>query len=250
MMMLFGGDDPEKNENDVQGWLSDMIEWASGSRQLGNLLSEGALRGPTRWLQIDTSNALGNDSNIIFGQPKSFDVTGVTAWLGSMLIGATGGMVIDTFNKIYNADEPLDWLEVPPWPKIIGGMIDASRKAADGYRNPTTDEQYAEPLGAWDAVVKMIGFRPVSEARTWEAGGEAAIKKEIKAERGERRDLMAKYRSKGSPAEKRAFFRDEVRAWNRSHRDPNDKIDYSDLIKSERSKKQRQKELEQEMENY
>ena len=129
-------------------------------------------------------------------------------------------------------------------------MIDASRKAADGYRNPTTDEQYAEPLGAWDAVVKMIGFRPVSEARTWEAGGEAAIKKEIKAERGERRDLMAKYRSKGSPAEKRAFFRDEVRAWNRSHRDPNDKIDYSDLIKSERSKKQRQKELEQEMENY
>jgi hypothetical protein len=250
VLYMFGlkDDDWEKDENDIQEWLGNMIGWAVHNQPLGDSLSEGVLRGPTRWLQIDTSSSLGNDNNVFFGQPQHLTEEGTEAWLFKMLLGASGQMITDSYKNFSKAESFGDYVEAVPWPKIIGGMISGTRRAVDGYRS-ATGEEYGEPLSKWGAVVKATGFRPASEAETWEAGGEAAARQDIKREHRTRADLMARYRGKGSPAEKRAFFRDEVREWNQAHRNPDDKIDYSDLLRSERSKKQRDKELQKAMED-
>jgi hypothetical protein len=116
-------------------------------------------------------------------------------------------------------------------------MVEGTKKASG--------EQDDEPISVKEGLISMSGFKSAGQAREYEAGGKGAAKKEIRKERQARTSLMAKWRGKDQ-AERREFFQTEIREWNSTHKG-DERIDYSDLMRSVRSAKQRQKELEEEM---
>jgi len=225
-------EDWEETETGIQKWLAEMVQWVTGSKSLGEALAEANVRGYTRLANIDTSNMFGADSLVLFGQPKDLDAEGVFAWLGKAVIGASGGMLFDSGKALVNGDME----DVIPWPKLVTNVMKAIELKTKGTVHKETGEEFHKPFSTYESVVKGLGFRPAEESRAFEGGGASKGKAERK-ENKERRTLMARWRNAG-PAEKQRIWREEIRGgWNREHRNPDDKIQMQDLLRSKRAKK-------------
>jgi hypothetical protein len=230
-------DDWEKDEADIQKGIGSLIQWASGSKSLGAALGEAVTHGFTRLANIDTSNTFGADSLLLFGQPKDLDEESTLAWMMKAVIGASGGMLLDSGKALAQGD-----LEgAIPWPKLIDNLKKAYTLRTQGTVSKKTGDTYHEPFGVADTLVKAAGFKPADEARAFETGT-AAQSKQIRETNDQRRTLMAQWRNK-SGAERVRFFQEQVRDWNASHRNPDDRIQMQDLMRSVRSKKASDKRL-------
>lgn len=232
------GDDWDDAEKGLQRWLAKMTEWTTGSKSLGQTLSEASMFGLTRLANIDTHGMFANDSMFLFGEPKSMDNEGVQAWLWRAVGGAPGGMAFDSGKHLLQGDIA----GAVPWPKLVQNVIDGMKMYNKGTVDPQTGKQYHKPYTAYESIAKGMGFRPAEESRPFEAGGSAAAGKEMRQTSADRRSLMEKWRNK-SPGERAAFFRDTIRDWNASHKNPDDKIQMQDLLRSGRSEKQYEKRL-------
>jgi len=228
-------DDWEDKEQALQKWLAEMISWTTGSKSLGEALAEANLRGYTRLIEIDTSGTFGNDNLFLFGQPKSLDEEGIYAWLAKAMFGAAGGMGADAAKAFKDGD----YAGMIPWPKLIDNIQDAIKLKTEGTVSKTTGEQYHKPFSLYESAVKGLGFRPAEESRPFEGGG-ASQRKAERRESGARKNLMSQWRN-AKGAERARIFREEIRDWNRAHKNPDDKIQMQDLMRSVRSKKAEEK---------
>ena len=233
--MGLSDEDWEEKEIGAQKWIAEMIGWVTGNKSLGEALAEANVRGYTRLANIDTSNTFGADNLLLFGQPKDLDAEGVFAWLGKAVIGASGGMLFDSGKALINGDMG----DVIPWPKLVQNVRKAIELKTQGTVHKETGEQFHKPYSTYESVVKGLGFRPAEESRAFEGGGASKGKAERKENKA-RRTLMAQWRN-ASPAEKQRIFREDIRQWNREHRNPDDKIQMQDLLRSKRAKKAEEK---------
>ena len=149
-MALWAGledDDWETHEAGMESWFNDMAAWATGDEGIGDRLGEAAMHGLTRLAGISTSNSLGADNLITFGQPKTMDEEGVATWLfKAMVLGAGGSMMWDTAKQIHNAETASDYAGALPWPKIIDNMRKAWGLYSEGTVSKTTGEEFAPPV--------------------------------------------------------------------------------------------------------
>jgi len=201
------------------------------------------MQGLTRLVGVDTANALGADNLVTFGQPKHMDEEGTMAWMfKALVLGAGGQTMLDSLGAVRD----LDASELP-WPKLIDNLIKAQGLYSEGTVDKTTGEQYAPPVSGLEAGYKALGFRTASEAEEWEAGGPARAGKEERQERHRRTLLMGKWSSAKQAGDNRGaqrIFNEEVKAWNKAHKDRKMRIDAGDLYKSRRERDRQRKERE------
>lgn len=237
-MLGASDDDWEDKESAMQKWLAGAIGSITGDNA-GASLSEATFHGATRLIGLDTAGALGSDNLIAFGQPREMDSDGTKAWLfEAMILGASGTMVWNSMKSLSSGD-----IEgAIPWPKIIDNMRKAIGLYNEGTVSKTTGEQYAAPVGLVEAGYKALGFKPASESRQFETGSGIKARQERET-RHERTTLMGRWAS-ATPKERARIFREDVRDWNREHRDRTLHIDMSDLYKSKRTRAKRRKALE------
>ena len=233
------------SDDDWEDWENGMQEWFSSF--IGEGASEAVMHGATRVAGIDTSNSLGADNLISFGQPKTLDEEGTLAWIGKMVLGASGGMGIDTVQALGQGDI----VGAVPWPKVFKNVTDAIGLFTEGTVSKTTGEQYAPPVGVGGAIVKGLGFQPASSARQWETKGGGRTQREENQEWGRRKalfDAWNKAKNQGNTAEASRVFREDVKAWNRAHKDRKFRIDMGALMRSrkerERERRERQRALQ------
>lgn len=243
-MLGFLDDTWEEDENEMQAWLADLLGWATGNDDIGDRLSEAVLRGPTRLMGVDTAGSLSNDNTLTFGQPKKTDAESTMDWLLKSLLGASGGMGVDMIKEIAKVDSADDMLGIIPMPKIMESGYEATKKLLYGTQKPS-GEQQDKPSSLTESLIETTGFKPAEQSRKFEAKGEVATSRAMKKERAARTSLMGQWRARDRH-EQRQFFRTEIREWNRTHKGK-ERIDYSDLMRSVRSAKERKKELEEEM---
>jgi hypothetical protein len=197
------------------------------------------MHGLTRLANIDVSNNFGNDSLLAFGSPDTLDQKGWTEWAGNALIGASGGEILKTMDSIRKGE----YMNAIPFPKVIKDIYDGLTLRGEGKVDPETGKQYHKPYSLYQAAVKMTGAKPADEARAFEAGGDAAASKALKKTANERKTLMSRWRNAG-PAEQQRIFQHDVQRWNASHKNPDDKIQMQDLLRSRTSESKYQKRLE------
>ncbi|HEX6829057.1 MAG TPA: hypothetical protein VF104_08765, partial [Burkholderiales bacterium] len=189
---------------------------------------------------LDVSNSLGNDNILLFGQPRDLSSDGTKVWLFNMLLGAPGNMMWDSVKALSDGD----YAGAVPWPKIIDNFHKAYGQMTEGTVSKRTGEQYAPPTGPLEGVWQGLGFQPASKARDWE-GGPASTQKYEKIAFNQKQDLMGRWASlKGREAS--AFFKGEIAAWNKAHKDRNLKITYDGLLRSKRERQKNQRERERE----
>jgi hypothetical protein len=227
-------DDWEEDENQIQEWLASVTSEG---------FSEAVMRGAPRIANLDLSGSLGVDNLAMFGQPEEMSSEGIYEWLAKAAAGAVGGDV----GKTLDAYRQGDYLGALPLPKVIKNLIDAQQLAFTGTTDKKTGEVYMEPVGVAEAVYKGLGFRTASEAREWEAGGGGYENKQEKKDFYERRILMGRWSNAPSGTERARIWREDVREWNREHRDdPDMKIDMGDLQRSKKKRAKDRRERERE----
>lgn len=243
MAMGLTDDDWEDWESGMQGWFGDFLKFATGSEGIGERASEAAMHGLTRLINVDTSASLGADNLVTFGQPRNMDEEGVYAWLGKSALGAPGTMGGDIIKAVNEGD----YLGAIPWPKLIKNITDSYGLYSEGTVSRETGEQFADPVGIGEAGVKLLGFNPASSARQWESGGSGRTSVEDRQEKHRRTVLMGKWASAKTRGDHKAaqeIFRDDVKAWNKAHKDPKLRIDMGDLYRSRDQRARDRKERE------
>jgi hypothetical protein len=217
-------DDWESWENGLQAWYADAMKWATGG--YGDMGAEVLARGASRMLGFDTSSRLGNDSMVLFGDPKTMDEKGTYAWLFEQIIGAPGGMASDIIKGIHNREIT----KAIPLPKFMRDSMKGYNQFQEGVKTEAGRE-LSPPLNTLEAIYQGLGFRPASAARQWETGGSGATSKREKVVMSERTKAMGAWAN--APAQERQkIFRDVIRKWNRDHPGKKERIDYSDLQRS------------------
>jgi hypothetical protein len=239
MAMGLTDDDWEDWENGMQGWFADFLKFATGSEGIGDRASETMLHGLTRLIDVDTSSMMGADNLVTFGQPRHMTDEGVKAWMFEAIAGAPGGMLMDMFKG--------EWSDALPMPKVAKNIVDAYGLFTKGTVSKETGEQFADPIGIGGAVTKGLGLTPASTARQWEAGGSGREGAEERQERHRRTVLMGKWASAKQAGDHRraqAIFKDDVKAWNKAHKDLKMRIDMGDLYRSKDERLRQRKERE------
>lgn len=218
-------DDWDDDENAMQEWFASFV---------GNPLSEAVTHGLTRLVGIDTSNSLGADNLITFGQPRNMDEDGFKSWMfDALVLGAGGDMAVDSLKAIHEGD----YAGALPWPKVIKNLTDAIGLYSEGTVSKTSGEEYAPPVNIGEAIVKGLGFQPASSARQWETTGGGRASKEERQLFHQRNQLFDKWnraRLRSGPAAAAQVFADDVREWNRTHPEKKFRIDMGDLMRSKR----------------
>jgi hypothetical protein len=198
----------------------------------GEETSEALLHGATRLAGVDTSNNMSNSNLLMFNGPKSYDLSDVKDWAFDQLTGGSGSLIGNMYKSLHSGD----FSGAIPWPRVVKNVIDAYGLMTKGKVNPRTGERYMDPPSTAQIGWKTLGFQTASEAEQWEAGGSGRQSVKRRETSGDRHDMMGRWRSR-SGAEKSRYFREEIGDWNRSHPNPDDKIQMSDLVRSVRSKK-------------
>lgn len=219
-------DDWESWENGLQDWYRGAIEWATGNKEFAVGGAEVIARGASRMLSFDTSSRLGNDSMVMFGDPKTLDEQGTYAWLFGMAIGAPGGMATDVIKGIHNREIT----KAVPLPKFMRDAMKGYGQFMEGTKT-AAGRQVADPVSGLEAFWQGLGFRPASSARQWEVGGSGAESKAKKVLMTERTKVMGSW-SNAAPGDRQKIWRTEIRAWNRDHKSKAEKIEYGDLQRS------------------
>ena len=204
-------------------------------------ISEMTLRGWSRAIDLDLSNAMGADSLVAFRTPQDLEDESIYEYFGRMIAGAPGEVALEAKNALLN----WDWTELP-LPKIVHNLRESIELMNDGVVSKKTGQQYVKPIGALEGTYKILGLKPATPVRSWE-GGTGSKSKENRKTRHDRTMLMGRW-SSASPSERHRIWREEVREWNRAHRRKEERIDMADLQKSRETRRKRQKELEKQVE--
>lgn len=184
---------------DLEDEFEEYMQELTGDDYLARLITRGA---PTA-AGIDISSRVGLQNMLTFGEPRSFDETGVWSYLASTAAGAPGGMATNFFKGI-RAMADGDYERAAGFMMPIKTLGDAA-KAADNYSAGRYDEQ--------DFVMRVFGLMSARQAE---------ISREISSEirgsrnvRDARTDLERRYRRAQTPAEI-ARATAAIRAYNSS----------------------------------
>lgn len=155
----------------------------------GELVTRGVI---SRAVGIDLSSRLSLADMWTFGEPNSGDRKDTLAYVGQMLAGAPGGMLLDWVDGIKDAGNG-------DYAKAFERMV-PNKLIADitkGMRG-RLDPQAKTPMTADEAVVQAIGFRPsrVSE-KGEELGARIALQKKTEAAKKQLQDRYLTASSKG-----------------------------------------------------
>ena len=225
-------DDWEEWENTLQGYYADAVKWATANSSSSDFYAEMMQRGLTRAIGIDTSNRMGNDSMILFGEPRSMNEGDIATWILDLAVGAPGGMVTDSLGAISSTlrGEEADWGKILPFPKMMKDISKAYEQGTEGFTTKA-GRQVAPPISAGEMVAQGLGFRPASVARQWETkGGGAKYASDKKLM--ERRTVVMGQWANATPAERQRIWRTTIREWNQANPGRRERIDMSDLRRS------------------
>jgi hypothetical protein len=227
------------SDDDWDDWEGGIQQWFNGL--VGDDWSEAIMHGLPRMLGVDMSNSLGADNLLTMGVPKSTEKSDVAEWMLNIAIGAGGKVAQDMASNLLQGDIA----GAIPWPKVIENFRKAYGLATEGTVNKETGEKYEEPIGLGEAAWQAAGFQPASVARQWEVGGSGKQSKEKRQESHARTVLMGRW-SNADPGDAQEIFRTDVAEWNRAH--PKERISYSDLIRSKRTRARQKQERKRERE--
>jgi hypothetical protein len=217
---------------DFENWQQEMLQMILGKR-----FAEAIVRGLPRLVGIDVSSRMGNDSLVLFGDPESYAFKDILTYVAERAAGATGGNLKRMLDSWQEADSLDDALGILPLPKMVADV----RKAVDKFNNGTRNKygtQTGEPINLAEAIVQGLGFKPASEQRRHEPGGSEFKAREKTRIRHQRTDLMGEHYEEDAAGKVEVMKK--IRQFNREN--PKQRIDYSDLLRSKRKRKQDEKE--------
>lgn len=141
----------------------------------GELVSRGVL---SRALRIDLSTRVSLSDMWIYGEPKSMDRDGVSAYIGNLVAGAPGSLVLDWWDGLKaagNGDFGKAAIQMIP-----NKFISDTLKAVKGRADPGV----AQPITLPEAALQSFGLRSARMAeKSYETGGNIAERKKMDEEK-------------------------------------------------------------------
>ncbi len=194
--------------SDVENYERSML-----SNLLGNNLGEIAARGLPRAVGLDLSSRVGIADVFTFGEPRSDKPQDLSAFIADTIIGAPGGMALDTIegaNKLFTGDISGAAQKLIPL-KIIKDSIAGYKLATEGKRSAAR-YQSQDPQGAVSGLVKAAGLTTGAtaenrERRSYFYGAQAR-------NTADRSDLMRQYNEASSS--ERGQLWGKIATWNKN----------------------------------
>jgi hypothetical protein len=139
------------------------------SNWLGTGLGEIATRGLPRVFGLDLSSRVGLNDVFTFGEPKTEKPEDVWAYLGQLVGGAPGSVIMDTLEGSRDiwAGNFVEGLEKAIPAKIITDGIKAYRVTMEGKKSAAGYQTF-EPYNAVEAGLQVVGLRTAREAEASE----------------------------------------------------------------------------------
>ena len=213
---------------------------------------ELASHGLFRLTGLDFASRLNQNTMWTFGSPASNKPKDLMASLATMFSGALGSTSFEFLQGMQKGAQAFDAyssgatslgnerameaLKNLAMFRIVGDVLDASRKMTAQGMQTASGAQMREPYGPFEALAKAAGFTPAREAESSEARrAKQQATQGLKAERKSWLDMYAE----AQPAE-RATMRPLIDRWNKSQ-PASDRLTQSDLLKAIGARQKREK---------
>lgn len=179
--LAFGTDDWEEEQRQWRETIREAV-----GKDWEQVISKGAL---SKLLDIDLQSRMGWQDLLTGFQPRDLNRDGWNQYIGTLVLGAPGGMVGDWIAAGENVRDG-DWAKAFQNAFPLKQAVDSS-KALSGYSSGKLD--------AGDAVRQFIGFRSLRQAEKGDAKGAAIA--EAQAKDKARKKLMSRFINARTTAE-------------------------------------------------
>jgi hypothetical protein len=227
---MFGGDDWDKRKSDAELALQRLFKMIGMGDVAGNKLAEMAFHGVSRLAGVETQTRLGNDSLLIFSDPKSSSTNDMLLWGAKNVLGAPIQMALDTYDFTQTGE-----MSKLPLPKFMKDGMKAYKAAYTGKKSPTGATTYTKPTG-WSAGTIMQGVTGVSPSapqRQYEAGGSGIKAKEKATGKAERTTAVQSWLNAETSKERDAAWKKIQSGYNKG-KSGKDQISMGDLMKAKK----------------
>lgn len=232
--------DKDDEEGDAQTVLRNALFDMTGDKDTATVLAKGipALFGVDLSARIGLASVAQMYPRMDMGKTGAETIGNVAAAVAGPVLGGLGTQAVDAFlfasnGDGYKAAEKL-------LPKTASDVLRGSRYWSEGMTDRKGEQILsAEELGAWNAVVRMMGASSIDEANYYE--GTMALKRVEEATKDRKAKIGQKYRAAMQNDDGMDRVRDLIDAYNEDHPDkpilPKDELSWrKDLIRSKQER--------------
>jgi hypothetical protein len=200
-------------------WDWELMLRQEAAKLFGKEAAEVLMRGVPRYFGVDLSGRLGLNSLLFMHDLRDFEKKTTNEYLGQLLIGAPGGMVLNATDswqqlmKAMGSDKTADYTKAVEGilPKGFRDPLRAWRIAEEGVttrRGERIDE--GRQATGFETAVQAIGFTPAAQAEIYERRN--AVQGKNREMSSERTDLMRKWRQATPEGRQRIW--ESIVEWN------------------------------------